>query len=322
MSEWIDVDDDATGNEVVTDTGPFALVPVWVLEMGLSGSELAVYVSLRSFADASGDSCYPLTKTIAERAGVAAGTVRNVVSKLRKLGMVATRERRRSDGSTAGLQYLLTNVRPPSSDGDRGPSSGGDRGCHEVMTPVTDQPPDQTDQSNSPGGLFEAPEQPAVEKAQGRQPQAPQPSTEPLGGDTDGLDDIWEWFEKAWEVYGRKGSKKTAKSRWIAAIDRVLAGRREVNDKRKATGQPERYGYGQLFGEAAAEWLWSRAKQYASNRPDRTYRKDFERWLGHEIFATPECEPNVMATTYTSEFDTGAEPGQMPWEGPWDEKQA
>jgi hypothetical protein len=257
--------------------------------------------------------------SIADKLGVGQDQIKSGLKELEKFGYLERIELREA-GRMVGMEYVLDDdpaVQLREGETHRretteGLATDGKPGGQEEDHSEEDQGEDQ-------GDLFSS-GSPAVEKAQGRQPEAPQASTEPLGGDTDGLDDIWEWFEKAWEVYGRKGSKKTSKSRWMAAIDRVLAGRREVNDKRKAAGEPERYGYGQLFGEAAAEWLVERAKQYALNRPDRTYRKDFERWLGHEIFATPECEPNVMATTYTSEFETGAEPGQLPWDGPWDDE--
>jgi len=84
-----------------------ALVPAWVLHLGLSGSELAVYISLCSFANGNGSSCYPSTKLIAERAGVAVGTVRNAVMVLRRKGALTTTKRRRRDGSICGLRYLL-----------------------------------------------------------------------------------------------------------------------------------------------------------------------------------------------------------------------
>jgi len=48
---------------VTTESGPWGMVPVWVLGLGLSGSELAVYVALRSYADRS-RACFPLTASL------------------------------------------------------------------------------------------------------------------------------------------------------------------------------------------------------------------------------------------------------------------
>ena len=155
--DTVEVDDDAAGSEIVSDLGAFALVPVWVLHLGLSGSELAVYVSLRSFADGNGGNCYPSTKLIAERAGVAVGTVRNAVMVLRRKGALTTTKKFRRDGSVCGLRYLLLSkqMTPPSSDDDTN--------CPELVTTRPDQEPDQeAGRANAlapspPDGLFEPP---------------------------------------------------------------------------------------------------------------------------------------------------------------------
>lgn len=110
--------DDEVGGRVYTQIGPWAMVPVWVLKY-LKGAEVAVYVSLRSFADREGHG-YPRTKTIAERAGVAVNTVRNAIQKMRRHHLVTTAERRRADGSVSGLDYYLCDVDPETPDGGGG----------------------------------------------------------------------------------------------------------------------------------------------------------------------------------------------------------
>lgn len=86
------------------------MVPAWVLKY-LKGAEVAVYVSLRTFADRAGYG-FPHTKTIADRAGVSVSSTRNCIQKMRKMGLVHTTERRRGDGSLAGLDYLLVDIEP------------------------------------------------------------------------------------------------------------------------------------------------------------------------------------------------------------------
>jgi len=91
------------------------MVPVWVLRY-IKGAEIGVYVSLRSFADRNGAG-FPTTKKIAERAGVAISTTRNTIQKMRDLGILSTRERRRSDGSLSGLHYFLIDIEPKNGGG-------------------------------------------------------------------------------------------------------------------------------------------------------------------------------------------------------------
>ncbi len=103
--------DDEVGGEVVTEIGPWAMVPVWVLSKGLKPATLVTYVALRSFADRAGGA-RPRAETIAERAHLSVGTVRNSIQELRSKGLLVTSERRRPDGSLAGLTYKLFDIDP------------------------------------------------------------------------------------------------------------------------------------------------------------------------------------------------------------------
>lgn len=104
---------------VRSQAGAWAMVPVWVLSKGLTGGELATYVSLRSFADRSGEA-HPSFRTVAERAGLSVKTVEKAVSRLRDLGLLRTTRRYRPDGSIAGCDYVLVDVdpapEPPTQD--------------------------------------------------------------------------------------------------------------------------------------------------------------------------------------------------------------
>jgi len=141
---------------VTSQIGPSAFVPVWTLKY-LKGAEVAVYVALRSFADREGYG-YPRTKTIAERAGVAVNTVRNAIQKMRSHNLLTTSERRRPDGSLAGLDYFLIDVDPgggvtSSSDklrpGETRVSAGQNQSLHQG-TPVTSSSDPRTHQENTP----------------------------------------------------------------------------------------------------------------------------------------------------------------------------
>lgn len=137
------VDDDYVPT-VTTEIGPFAFVPVWVLHVGLTGNELAVYVSLRSFADRATGKAYPYVKTIADRAGVSKKTAERAISVLRDKGLVTTTRRHRDDGSLAGCDYLLRDT--PTVTVTVGTHGDDGRGTPEAVRGV---PPRMTSQEQT-----------------------------------------------------------------------------------------------------------------------------------------------------------------------------
>src|SRR5712691_2861014 len=123
MNESVD-----TGFEVRTQIGPFALVPVWVLSMGLTGSELAVYIALRSYANGQGEA-HPYVKTLARRAGVVGRTAERALARFRELGLMTSQQRwkdREIIGNTYWLRDVPNDLPPPG--GDAGTPPGGDDG--------------------------------------------------------------------------------------------------------------------------------------------------------------------------------------------------
>jgi hypothetical protein len=302
---WEDVktDDMDWGSRVYSETGRFAQVWEWQFDLPLTNGEFRILASFMLHVRNEGTRV--ANETIQAKANCSREAVARAVSKFRELGIVETRRRYRPDGGIAGLDYRFRST-PPVTEASQGSviEAAHTRVTVESQLEQSKQPEQKEQKKIDDAALFEAPGaagSAAVEKAQGRQPQAPQASTKPSEA-------VLAVFERLWVGYGRRGSKKTALARWASAVERVA----KRDGKADAPVPPE----------YAAEWLLHRAKVYCQNRPDAQYRKHLERWLNDDTFWTSECEPNVMATTYTSEFDTGAEPGQMPWEGPWDEKQA
>jgi hypothetical protein len=96
---------------VTTEVGPWAMIPVWVLGIGLTGAELAVYVALRSYADRGG-SAHPRVKSVAERAGVTTRTAERAISRMREMDIVMTAQWHRDDGSIGGCHYRLRDIPP------------------------------------------------------------------------------------------------------------------------------------------------------------------------------------------------------------------
>lgn len=132
---------------VTSQVGPVAVVPIWVLRKGLTGSELAVYVALRSYADRGRDA-FPKTRTIADRAGVHPVTARKAIVRFRELDLVRSEKWHRQDGSVGGNRYHLRDIpadeeREPdtsevSESAHRTPKNVAGRlqGCSEAATGV------------------------------------------------------------------------------------------------------------------------------------------------------------------------------------------
>lgn len=197
---------------VTSDIGPWAMVPSWVMQH-LKGAEIAVYASLGSFSDRDGNS-YPYTKTIAERAGVSVSTVRNTIQKMRRLGILATTERRRSDGSLSGLDYHLIYSRPahlnttpvtPASDpkppAQTHVSAGHSQSLHPV-TPLTHTSDARTHQENTPSKYLKE-EIPALAEAS---PITHTPT---------------QLFDEFWNHYPRKVGKLAALKAWKNATKKT-----------------------------------------------------------------------------------------------------
>jgi hypothetical protein len=85
------------------------MVPVWVLEVGLKGAELATYVALRSYCDRGG---HPKVATIAEMAGVSKRTAERAIARFQDLDLMSVTHQHRADGSLMASEYQLRDIRP------------------------------------------------------------------------------------------------------------------------------------------------------------------------------------------------------------------
>lgn len=81
-----------TTHELKTDTGPFALVPRWVLELA-TPTELVVYAWLADHADRENGVCWPGQDRLARLAGVSDRTVRTALQGLAEKGCVSQTRR-------------------------------------------------------------------------------------------------------------------------------------------------------------------------------------------------------------------------------------
>ena len=67
---------------------PRRFVPIPWEAIGLTGSQLATYVSIRSFKNSSTGKCFPSMRTIAKRAGYSRKTVQAAKQSLRDHGLL------------------------------------------------------------------------------------------------------------------------------------------------------------------------------------------------------------------------------------------
>ena len=101
----------------LTDTGPFSIVPNWVIEHpDITYRELGVYLILAKYADNSTSDCFPSHQTIAELAGCSKDTVKRALNKLRNVGAIEwNHQNRNDDGGQSSNVYFLKRVKPPSA---------------------------------------------------------------------------------------------------------------------------------------------------------------------------------------------------------------
>ena len=85
----------------------------------LPGIERFVLFALNKFADGSAEpSVYPQQKTLSELTGFSRKTITRTIDKLRLRGFIATKVRKRANGSTVSLIYTLkwSRIAPDLSD--------------------------------------------------------------------------------------------------------------------------------------------------------------------------------------------------------------
>lgn len=98
-------------SNVKSDTGAFALIPVWVIDV-VPKNVLATYCVLASYADNNTGECYPSHRTLAEKLDVSISTVKRDLRELEKCGVLKIENRFNSDGSPTSNLYMLNRINP------------------------------------------------------------------------------------------------------------------------------------------------------------------------------------------------------------------
>jgi len=93
-----------------SDTGPFSIVPEWVLD-AVGAREVQLYTLLGRYADAEGDS-FPSRTTLAKRMGCSTDTVDRAVKELVSVGALSVEHRTAESGDPTTNRWTVHRVRP------------------------------------------------------------------------------------------------------------------------------------------------------------------------------------------------------------------
>lgn len=133
--------------DVRTDTGPFAMVPEWLLYSGISGNAIKLFAILHRHEGPGG--IHPSRKRLADLMGTSADTVDRYSRELEEAGAL-TKERRFSDeGDPTSNAYTLHFLRPGSrqsaASGSRQSAAGGSRqSAAQTRTHMNENPLNET----------------------------------------------------------------------------------------------------------------------------------------------------------------------------------
>jgi len=91
--------------------GPFAMVPVWVLDACADSRAIHLYALLGKYTNRE-RRAWPKTERLALEMATSQRTVERAIATLRRAGALQTERRRRADGAVLGLDFLLVQAMP------------------------------------------------------------------------------------------------------------------------------------------------------------------------------------------------------------------
>jgi hypothetical protein len=118
-----------------TDTGPFALVPLWLpaalyaRRPKAGGTAIVVYVAMHRWTSGDDRTCHPSVRLIADEARVSVTACKEALKLLRDVGAVTWRQRRDEHGDLTSSDYTIHTARPrlvaQATDGSGGQATDG-----------------------------------------------------------------------------------------------------------------------------------------------------------------------------------------------------
>lgn len=115
---------------ITSDTGPFALVPEWVLDLEITDRALRLYGLLAIYADRNGNA-NPARRTLAARLRCSEASLDRARAELEKVGAITVERRRDAAGDWTANEYRICRVNPTV-----GVLTGEDTPAAKVSPPV------------------------------------------------------------------------------------------------------------------------------------------------------------------------------------------
>lgn len=103
-----------TAHELRSDSGPFSIVPEWVIDSDASDRAVRLYAVLARHADSDSGEAWPAKATLAARLHCSSSSVDRALDELITLGAVDRQERWRTDGGQTSNLYTIRRTRGPA----------------------------------------------------------------------------------------------------------------------------------------------------------------------------------------------------------------
>lgn len=142
-------------NELTSDTGPFSIIPEWVITADISHGAVRLYALLARYADYATGEAFPSRRTLANRMRTSPDTIDRFVKELVSIDAIGVTRRRIGEAYTSNL-YIVKRVQGDRTDaatstctgtGDRTDTGTGDRTNAELTTTSQRQPVERQDDS-------------------------------------------------------------------------------------------------------------------------------------------------------------------------------
>lgn len=111
-----------SAEKITTDTGPFSIVPEWLIDAPVSDRAVRLYATLARHADKQ-SRAWPRRKVLADRMRCAPASIDRAVLELRQVGAIEV-QHRFDEGGQRSNSYVIRRV-PASTGEDTPPHHGG-----------------------------------------------------------------------------------------------------------------------------------------------------------------------------------------------------
>lgn len=132
-------------DEYTSDTGPFVIVPEWVMSLPIAHGAFRLYALIARYADYSTGEAFPSRSTLGERLGVSTDTVDRWLRELTKAGAVEITHRKNGKVNRTNL-YRVVRVQPgggrkdTATRGRKDTATGGRKDAAQTKTIDRDSP--------------------------------------------------------------------------------------------------------------------------------------------------------------------------------------